>query len=252
MVCLYSKNEIEKIKETSLVVKKVFKELKSYIKPGISTKDVDKFVEDIIYSMSAVSSSKGYFGFPGACCTSVNDVVVHGIPNGKTVLKDGDIISVDVVANKNGFHSDACRTFPVGNISKDAERLIQVTKESFFEGLKYAKVGNRVSDISHAVQTYVEAAGFGVVREYQGHGVGRSMHEEPSVPNYGKPNRGFRLKSGTVLAIEPMVTYGDYKLEVLDDKWTAVTVDGSIAAHYENTVVVTNDGPLILTIEDEA
>lgn len=252
MVVLYSKSEIEKIKEASLVVKEVFKQLKNYIKPGISTKDVDKLVEDVIYSMSAIPSSKGYYGFPGSCCTSVNNVVVHGIPDDKTILKDGDIISVDVVANKNGFHSDACRTFPVGNISAEAERLIKVTKEAFFKGVEFAKVGNRISDISYAIQTHVEAAGFGVVREYQGHGVGRSMHEEPSIPNYGRPNRGFRLKPGAVLAIEPMVTYGDYSLKVLADKWTAVTVDNSIAAHYENTVVVTNDEPLILTIEDEA
>ena len=230
MVVLYSKNEIEKIKTASEVVKAVFKDLKNYIKPGITTKDVDKRVESIIYSMSAIPSSKGYHGF----------------------LKEGDIISVDVVANKDGFHSDACRTFPVGNISKEAVRLIEVTKESFFKGVEYAKAGFRVSDISHAVQTHVEAAGFGVIREYQGHGVGRSMHEEPSIPNYGRPNRGFRLKPGAVLAIEPMVTYGDYAIQILEDKWTAVTVDGSIAAHYENTVVVTNDEPLILTLEDEA
>ena len=251
MVVLYSKNEIEKIKTASEVVKAVFKDLKNYIKPGITTKDVDKRVESIIYSMSAVPSSKGYHGFPGSCCTSVNNVVVHGIPN-DYVLKEGDIISVDVVANKDGFHSDACRTFPVGNISKEAERLIEVTKESFFKGVEYAKAGFRVSDISHAIQTHVEAAGFGVIREYQGHGVGRNMHEEPSIPNYGRPNRGFRLKPGAVLAIEPMVTYGDYAIQILEDKWTAVTVDGSIAAHYENTVVVTNDEPLILTLEDEA
>ena len=177
---------------------------------------------------------------------------MHGIPDDNTIRKDGDIISVDVVANKNGFHSDACRTFPVGNISAEAECLIKVTKEAFFKGIEFAKVGNRISDISHAIQTHVEAAGFGVVREYQGHGVGRNMHEEPSIPNYGRPNRGFRLKSGAVLAIEPMVTYGNYSIKVLADKWTAVTVDNSIAAHYENTVVVTNDKPLILTIEDEA
>lgn len=251
-VVLYSKNEVEKIKEASVIIKEVFKQLKGYIKPGISTKDVDKLVEDIIYSMSAIPSSKGYCGFPASCCTSVNNVVVHGIPSSKTILKEGDIISVDVVANKNGFHSDACRTFPVGNISKEAERLIQVTKEAFFKGLECAKVGKRVGDISHAIQKHVEAAGFGVVREYQGHGVGRSMHEEPPIPNYGRQNRGFRLKSGTVLAIEPMVTYGDYSIRVLADKWTAVTTDNSIAAHYENTVVVTNNEPLILTIEDEA
>lgn len=166
MVVLYSKSEIEKIKEASLVVKEVFKQLKSYIKPGISTKDVDKLVEDVIYSMSAIPSSKGYYGFPGSCCTSVNNVVVHGIPDDNTILKDGDIISVDVVANKNGFHSDACRTFPVGNISAEAECLIKVTKEAFFKGIEFAKVGNRISDISHAIQTHVEAAGFEIGRAH--------------------------------------------------------------------------------------
>ena len=249
MVTIHSKTEIDYIKESSEVVKEVFKQLKEYIKPGITTKDVDKRVESIIYSMSAIPSTKGYHGYPGSCCTSVNNVVVHGIPN-DYVLKDGDIISVDVVANKNGFHSDACRTFPVGNISEEAERLINVTRESFFKGVEYAKVGFRISDISHAIQTHVEAAGFGVIREYQGHGVGRNMHEEPSIPNYGRPNRGFRLKAGAILAIEPMVTYGDYAIRILADKWTAVTVDNSLAAHYENTVVVTNDEPLILTLED--
>lgn len=247
MVVLYSKNEIEQMKEAAEVVKEVFKQLQNYIKAGISTKDIDKQVESIIYSMSALPSTKGYHGYPASCCTSVNNVVVHGVP-GDYILKDGDIISVDVVANKNGFHSDACRTFAVGNISEEAKKLIQVTQESFFKGVEFARIGCRVSDISHAIQTHVEAAGFGVVRQYQGHGVGRSMHEEPSIPNWGKPNRGFRLKQGAVLAIEPMVTLGDYSLRTLDDGWTSVTVDGSISAHYENTVVVTDKEPIILTL----
>lgn len=247
MVTLYSKNEIEQMKAAADVVKEVFLRLEEYIKPGISTKDIDKLVENIICSKSALPSTKGYYGYPASCCTSVNNVVVHGIP-GDYKLKDGDIISVDVVANKDGFHSDACRTFAVGTISKEAQRLINVTKESFFKGIEYAKVGNRLSDISYAIQSHVEAAGFGVVRQFQGHGVGRSMHEEPAIPNYGRPYRGFRLKPGAVLAIEPMVTYGDYNLRILEDGWTAVTVDGSISAHYENTVVITNDEPLILTL----
>lgn len=251
MVVLYSKSEIEKIKEASSVIKEIFKQLKEYIKPGISTKSVDKLAEDVIYSMSAIPACKGYHGYPSATCTSVNNAVVHGIPSDKFILKDGDIISVDVVVCKDGFHSDACRTFPVGEISDEANRLIKVTKESFFKGVEFAKVGNRISDISDAIQTHVEAAGFGVIREYQGHGVGKNMHEEPSIPNYGRPNRGFRLKSGAVLAIEPMVSYGDYSTKVLKDGWTAVTTDNSISAHYENTVVVTNNEPLILTLEDE-
>lgn len=247
MVVLYSRKEVEGIKSAGDVVKEVFKELKNFIKPGITTKAIDKLVEDVIYSMSATAPTKGYYGYPAACCTSVNEVVVHGIP-GERVLKDGDIISVDVVALKNGFHADACRTFPVGNISDEAERLIRVTEESFFKGLEYARVGNRLSDISHAIQEHVEAAGFGVVRLFNGHGIGRQMHEEPAIPNYGVPNRGFRLKPGAVLAIEPMVTYGNYDLHILEDKWTAVTNDGSISAHYENTVVITTGDPEILTL----
>ena len=246
MVVLYSKSEIEKIKTASEVVKAVFKDLKNYIKPGITTKDVDKRVESIVYSMSAIPSSKGYHGFPGACCTSVNNVVVHGIPN-DYVLKEGDIISVDVVANKDGFHSDACRTFPVGNISEEAERLIEVTKESFFKGVEYAKAGFRVSDISHAVQTHVEAAGFGVIREYQGHGVGRNMHEDPMIPNYGEPGHGPILKEGMVLAIEPMILEGEKECYVLPDEWTTKTRDGKLASHHENTIVVTKDGYEVLT-----
>lgn len=247
MVVLYSKKEIEGIAEAGKVVKEVFKELKNYIKAGITTKDVDKLVEDVIYSMSAEPSTKGYYGYPASCCTSINEVVVHGIP-GNRVLRDGDIISVDVVARKGGFHADACRTFPVGEISSEAERLIRVTEESFFKGIEFAKVGNRLSDISHAIQQHVEAAGFGVVRLYNGHGIGREMHEEPVIPNHGVPNRGFRLKPGAVLAIEPMVTYGDYDLHILEDKWTAVTKDGSLSAHYENTVAITTGEPLILTM----
>lgn len=247
MIILYSKKEIEAMKAPAEVVKEVFLRLKEYIKPGISTKEVDNFVENIICSMSALPSTKNYHGYPAACCTSVNEVVVHGIP-GDRVLNEGDIISVDVVACKNGFHSDACRTFAVGDISEEARRLITVTEESFFKGIEKAVVGGRLGDISNEIQTYVEAAGFGVIRDYNGHGIGREMHEEPSIPNHGKPNRGPRLKSGMVLAVEPMVTYGDYKIRALSDGWTAVTADGKLAAHYENTVVVTGDKPEILTI----
>lgn len=247
MITLYSRKEIEVMKDAAEVVKTVLAGLDEYIKPGITTKDVDNFVENIIYSMSALPSTKNYRGYPAACCTSVNDVVVHGIPDGR-VLKAGDIISVDVVAFKNGFHCDACRTYAVGGISDEAKRLITVTKEAFFKGAKKAVVGCRLGDISSAIQEHVESAGFGVIRDFLGHGVGRNMHEDPSIPNFGKPNRGSRLKSGMILAIEPMVTYGDYKVRTLKDGWTAVTVDGSLAAHYENTVAVTNGEPEILTL----
>lgn len=247
MIVLYSKKEIEGMKAPADVLKSVFSKLEGYIKPGISTKDVDNFVENIICSMSALPSTKNYHGYPAACCTSVNEVVVHGIPDGR-VLKEGDIIGVDVVAFKNGFHSDACRTFAVGGISEEAKRLITVAKEAFFKGVEKAVVGGRLGDISSAIQEHVEAAGFGVVRDFFGHGVGRNMHEEPNVPNFGKSGRGPRLKPGMVIAIEPMITFGDYKVRTLGDGWTSVTVDGSISAHYENTVAITVGEPEILTI----
>lgn len=247
MVTLYSKKEVEAMKGAASVVKEVFKRLEEFIKPGVTTKDVDNLVENVIHSLSALPSTKNYHGYPAACCTSVNEVVVHGIPDSR-VLKDGDIISVDVVAFKDGFHSDACRTFAVGNISDDAKRLIDVTRESFFKGVEKAKVGNRLGDISEAIQTHVEKAGFGIVRDLTGHGVGKSMHEAPSIPNFGKANRGLRLKAGMVLAIEPMVTFGDYRVKTLNDGWSVVTVDNSISAHYENTIVITNSEPEILTL----
>ncbi len=247
MVTLYSKKEVETMKSAASVVKEVFKRLEEFIKPGVTTKDVDNLVENVIHSLSALPSTKNYHGYPAACCTSVNEVVVHGIPDSR-VLKDGDIISVDVVAFKDGFHSDACRTFAVGNISDDAKRLIDVTRESFFKGVEKAKVGNRLGDISEAIQTHVEKAGFGIVRDLTGHGVGKSMHEAPSIPNFGKANRGLRLKAGMVLAIEPMVTFGDYRVKTLNDGWSVVTVDNSISAHYENTIVITNSEPEILTL----
>lgn len=244
---LYTRADIEQMKKAAAVVKEVLRRLEDYIKPGITTKDIDKFVEDTISSMSALPSPKGYHGYPAACCTSVNEVVVHGIPSDR-VLNEGDIVSVDVMAVKDGFHSDACRTFPVGRIGNDAERLIRVTREAFFKGVEMARVGNRVGDISNAIQKHVEAAGFGVVREFQGHGVGRHLHEEPRIDNLGKPNRGSKLKQGMVFAIEPMVTFGSYEVKTLDDKWTTVTVDHSISAHYENTIAMTNGEPLILTL----
>ncbi len=247
MVTLYSKKEVETMKGAASVVREVFRRLEEFIKPGVSTKDVDNLVENVIHSLSALPSTKNYHGYPAACCTSVNEVVVHGIPD-KRVLKDGDIISVDVVAFKDGFHSDACRTFAVGSISDDAKRLIDVTKESFFKGVEKARVGNRLGDISEAIQSHVEKAGFGIVRDLTGHGVGKSMHEPPSIPNFGKANRGLRLKAGMVLAIEPMVTFGDYRVKTLNDGWSVVTVDNSISAHYENTIVITNSEPEILTL----
>jgi methionyl aminopeptidase len=224
--------------------------LEEIIKPGITTKAIDNVVENIIYSQSAIPSFKNYRGFPAASCVSVNSEVVHGIPSETRVLVEGDIVGVDIGAFKNGFHSDAARTFAVGEISAEAKKLIDVTEQSFFEGIKKAVIGNRVSDISHAIQTYVEGFGYAVVRDMLGHGIGRSMHEEPSVPNYGPPGKGVKLRAGMVLAIEPMVSEGDYRIVTLSDRWTTVTKDGKLSAHYENTVAITPDGVSILTLNN--
>ena len=220
------------------------------VRPGVTTKEIDKAVYDFILSQGAVPSFLHYGGFPASACISVNNVVIHGIP-GNQVLKEGDIVSVDVGAKYKGFHGDCAATFACGEISPAAQKLINVTRQSFFEGLKFARQGNRVSDISHAVQAYVEENGFSVVRDFVGHGVGENLHEEPSVPNYGAPGRGPRLIRGMTIAIEPMVNAGGYAVEVLKDHWTTVTKDGSLAAHYENTVLITDGEPEILTVTGE-
>jgi methionyl aminopeptidase len=249
MIELKSQTEIEYMKEAGRVVAKVHEALKSAIKPGVTTAELDSLAEEIIVKCGAVPAFKGYQGYPASICASLNDQVVHGIP-GKVVLKEGDIISVDVGAFMNGFCGDGAKTYPVGKISEDAERLISVTRQSFFEGLKFCKVGYRLSDVSNAIQTYVESNGFSVVRDFVGHGIGREMHEAPQIPNYGLPGRGPRLQKGMVLAIEPMVNAGDFHVHVLNDKWTVETVDGSLSAHYEHTVAVTDDEPLILTYDN--
>jgi len=247
MVVIKSKAELELMSVPCKIVAEVLEKLEEYIKPGLSTLDVDKFVENIISSRDALPSFKGYRGYPASICASVNEVVVHGIPS-QRVIQEGDIISVDVGAYKNGFHGDAARTYAVGKISDASERLIRVTKESFFKGIEKAVDGGRLTDISHAVQVHVESNGYGVVRDFFGHGIGRELHEEPTIPHYGKPNRGLRLRAGMVLAVEPMVTAGYYGVKTLKDGWTAVTEDGSLAAHYENTVAITTEGPKILTL----
>ena len=195
-----------------------------------------------------IPAFKGYGGFPASACVSVNEVIVHGIPSRERKLKEGDIVSVDAGAVYQGWYSDMARTYPVGEISPEAARLVRVTEESFFEGLKYCVEGNYLSDVSHAIQTHLESNGFGVIRDYVGHGLGREMHEQPPVPNYGRPGRGPKLQKGMVLAIEPMVSAGSYAVNVMPDKWTAVTADGSLAAHYENTVVITDAEPQVITL----
>jgi len=219
------------------------------VRPGISTGEIDRAVHDFIVAQGAKPSFLGYRGFPGSTCISVNQTVIHGIP-GKDILQEGDIVSVDVGAFYKGFHGDCAATFPCGTISAEAQRLIDVTKQSFFEGMKFARRGYRVSDISHAVQQHVESNGFSVVRAFVGHGVGAQLHEEPEVPNYGKPGRGPRLLPGMTLAVEPMVNAGVYDVRVLKDGWTTVTADGKLSAHYENTVLITDGEPEILTVAE--
>ena len=216
------------------------------VTPGVTTRSIDKAVHKFIVSQGAVPSFLNYNGFPASACISVNDVVIHGIPS-NYVIRDGDIVSIDVGAYIDGFHGDCAATFIAGTGSKDAEKLIEVTKQSFFEGLKFARVGYRISDISHAIQEYVESFGYSVVREFIGHGVGAKLHEEPEVPNFGKPGHGPRLLPGMTLAVEPMVNAGGVGVYVLDDKWTVKTLDGSLSAHYENTVLITENDPEILT-----
>ena len=247
MIILKSNDEITLMKKAGKIVGETLLLLEKEVKPGVTTAELDMMAEEFITKHGAKPSFKGLYGFPSSLCISVNEQVIHGFP-GAYVLKEGDIVSVDCGACINGFHGDAARTFPVGNISKEAQRLIDVTRDSFFKGIEYAKVGNRLSDISHEIQSYVEAAGFSVVRDFVGHGIGRNVHEDPNVPNFGKSGRGPKLQEGMVLAIEPMVNAGTYKVTTLKDRWTVVTADNSLSAHYENTVAILSDGPEILTL----
>ena len=255
MVTIKSKREIELMEEPCELVALTYEMLEKNIKPGMSTYELDKMAYDFIKSHGGIPAQKGYPSgvrgvpdFPGTLCVSINDVVIHGIPSKKEIIKDGDIVSIDLVIQKNGFHGDAARTFIVGNASQEAKKLVEVTKQAFYEGIKFAKPGYRIGDISNAIAEYVWKYGFVVVREFQGHGIGREMHEDPGVPNYGKPGRGLRLEPGMTLAIEPMVMIGKPEIVQLDDGWTIATEDGSLAAHYENTVLITENEPKILTI----
>lgn len=247
MIYIKSAAEISAMEKAGKIVAETLAKLEERIKPGITTKELDKIAEEYILGCGARPSFKGHYGYPASICTSINDQVVHGIP-GERILKDGDIISVDCGACFEGFHGDAARTLPVGNISEEAKRLIQVTRDSFFEGLKYAIAGNRIGDISHAVQSYAESNGFSVVRDYVGHGIGRKMWEEPSVPNFGSPGRGLKLVNGLTIAIEPMINAGTFAVKGLSDGWTVVTQDGKYSAHYENSIAILEDGPKILTM----
>jgi len=247
MIIIKSHDEIALMKKAGRIVGETLLLLEEEVKPGVTTAYLDKVAEEFITKHGAKPSFKGLYGFPSSLCISVNEQVIHGFP-GAYVLKEGDIVSIDCGAFLNEFHGDAARTFSVGNISVDAQKLIDITRESFFEGIKFAKVGNRLNDISYGIQSYVEAAGFSVVRDYVGHGIGRKVHEDPNVPNFGKLGKGPKLLEGMVLAIEPMVNAGTCKVKTLNDRWTVVTVDSSLSAHYENTVAILSDGPEILTL----
>lgn len=248
MITIKSAKQIEKMRKACQITKEALAMIEKNIRPGISTKQLDKIAFDFIKSKGGKPNFLNYEGFPASICTSVNDEVVHGIPSKRVILKEGDIISVDMGTVLDGWHSDAARTFPVGKISDEAQRLIDVTRESFFEGIKHIKHGAKLGDCSAAIQKYCESRGYGVVRDLVGHGVGQSLHEDPSVPNFGKAGHGVRLAAGMTLAIEPMITEGTWKVEVLDNDWTIVTADGKLAAHYENTLVVTREGYEILTL----
>ena len=249
MIIIKSEEEIELMRISGKVTAFILKELESFIRPGISTDDIDKFVESTITSNGMIPTFKGYGGFPASACVSINEEVVHGIPDKKRILKEGDIVSVDVGSTYKGYVSDAARTYPVGTVSDTAKKLMDTTRESFFAGLEYCKVGNRLSDISHAIQVRAESDGFSVIRDFVGHGVGQNMHEDPQIPNYGKPGRGPRLAKGMVFAIEPMICEGTYDVETLSNDWTVVTLDGKLSAHYENTVVITDGEPQLLTLD---
>ncbi|MFS0820956.1 type I methionyl aminopeptidase [Bacillus sp. 1P02SD] len=246
MIICKSPREIEILREAGKIVALTHQELQKYITPGISTKELDTIAEKFIRGYDAIPSFKGYNGFRGSICTSVNEELVHGIP-GDRVLQDGDIISIDIGAKYNGYHGDSAWTYPVGAISLENQKLLEVTKNALYQGLEEAKPGVRLSNISHAIQVYVETHDFSIVREYVGHGVGKELHEEPQIPHYGPPNKGPRLKPGMVLAVEPMVNAGSRYVNTLADNWTVVTVDGKTCAHFEHTIAITETGYEILT-----
>ena len=255
MITIKSKREIELMKEACKLTAQTYEYIESIIKPGMSTWELDHLAEVFIREHGGIPAEKGYPSgvrgvpdFPGSLCVSINDVVIHGIPSKDIIIKDGDVVSVDTVVLKNGYNGDAARTYLIGNCSDEAKELVAVTKQAFYEGLKYAKPGFRIGDISHAVGEYVHSNGYSVVREFQGHGIGKEMHEDPGIPNYGKAGRGIRIEPGMTLCIEPMVIQGKSDIWEMDDGWTILTDDGSLAAHYENTILITENEPKILTI----
>ena len=247
MITIKSEREIQLMKKAGQIVALALKEVEKAIKPGVSTHELDKLVERIILDNDAPPSFKGYGGFPGSICASVNNVVVHGIPSKRMILKEGDIIAIDVGACYQGYHGDSAVTYAVGKISEARQRLIDVTKQALYEGLKFAQPNNRLSDVSHAIENYVLENNFNVVKEFTGHGIGKALHEDPYIPNFGEPGYGPLLKEGMTLAIEPMVNAGTSRVKILQDNWTTVTLDKSDSAHFEHTVVITKTGHMILT-----
>jgi len=246
MIILKTKQEIEHLRRCNQVVASVLKELKQAIKPGITTRELNDIAEQSIEAHGAIPAFKGYRGFPASLCTSINEQIVHGIPNGRK-LKEDDIISLDLGAKLNGFYGDAAITLPVGDIGSKAKELLKVAEEALYKGIEQAIVGNRLSDISQSIQAWVESHSFSVVRDFVGHGIGRSLHEEPQIPNFGTPVPNPRLQEGMVFALEPMVNEGSYEVKILPDGWTAVTADGKLSAHFEHTIAVTGSGPIILS-----
>ncbi|MBM7588283.1 methionyl aminopeptidase [Bacillus pakistanensis] len=246
MIICKTPREIDIMRTAGKIVALTHKELQKHITPGITTKELDAIAENFIRASDAIPSFKGYNGFRGSICASVNNELVHGIPGDRS-LKEGDIISIDIGAKYNGYHGDSAWTYPVGTIDDETQKLLDVTEDSLYIGLKEAKPGERLSNISHAIQTFVEANGFSIVREYVGHGVGQDLHEDPQIPHYGPPGKGPRLKPGMILAIEPMVNAGNRYVKTLSDNWTVVTVDGKMCAHFEHTIAITEEGYEILT-----
>ncbi|MBQ8539038.1 MAG: type I methionyl aminopeptidase [Ruminococcus sp.] len=250
MIVIKTAREIRQMQDACKLSARALRLAGEAVQPGVSTLEIDTLIRKYIEEQGATPSFLGYNGYPASACISVNNVVIHGIPSKKTILKEGDIVSIDVGAYLNGYHGDNAYTFACGDISKEAQALLDATKESLFMGIKQAVAGNRVGDISAAVQQYTEARSYSVVRDFVGHGVGAKLHEDPSVPNFGTPHRGARLIPGMTLAIEPRINMGSHEVEVLDDDWTVVTVDGSLSAHFEHTIAITGDGPIIMTLPD--
>ncbi len=251
MILIKSPQEIQRMRESGKILSEVHSKLREALKEGITTYELDMLASKVIQSHNAKSSFLGYSGYPANTCISINDVVIHGIPSKNTIIKNGDVVSIDMGVYKDGFHSDAARTYIVGSSTAQVQELVDRTKESFYKALEFCREGFRISDIGHAIEEYLRPFNYGIIRDFTGHGVGSSLHEDPAIPNYGRAGFGPRLKAGMTLAIEPMVTLGTHRVRILDDNWTVKTIDGSISSHYENTVLITKEEPEILTNQFE-